>query len=37
MDIAFRFMPVYSQMASFFVNGETFNQAESMSFGSLQM
>ena len=30
MEIAFSFIPIYLQMASFFENGETFNQTESM-------
>ena len=32
MENAFRFMPSSLRTASFFVNGETFNQTESMSF-----
>ena len=32
METAFRFMPSSLLTASFFVNGKTFNQTESMSF-----
>ena len=32
MEPAFSFMPIYLQTASFFVNGEIFNQTQLMSF-----
>ena len=32
METAFSFMSICSQMASFFVNEETFNETESMVF-----
>ena len=32
METAFSFLSIYLQLASFFVSGETSNQAESMFF-----
>ena len=37
MENGLSFMPNYLQIASFFVHGETYNQQESMIFGSLQV